>query len=49
MPPVLWIALQLAACAGYFVTAKLGLSLAFVAEQVTPVWPPSGLAVALML
>jgi integral membrane sensor domain MASE1 len=30
----------------YFVAAKLGLTMAFVAEQVTPVWPPTGIALA---
>ena len=33
----------------YFATAKLGLKLAFVAEQVTPVWPPTGIALAALL
>ena len=33
----------------YFAAAKLGLSMAFVAEQVTPVWPPTGIALALVL
>lgn len=37
----------MAALAGiYFLAAKLGLSLAFRAEQVTPVWPPTGIALA---
>ena len=39
----------LATAAVYFAAAKLGLSLAFVAEQVTVVWPPSGLALAALL
>ncbi|MEX0700607.1 MAG: MASE1 domain-containing protein [Planctomycetales bacterium] len=30
----------------YFSTAKLGLSMAFVSEQVTAVWPPTGLSLA---
>ncbi len=30
----------------YVVAAELGLSLAFVAEQVTAVWPPTGIALA---
>jgi PAS domain S-box-containing protein len=33
----------------YFAAAKLGLSLAFVAEQVTAVWPPTGIALATLL
>jgi integral membrane sensor domain MASE1 len=32
----------------YFGAAKLGLTMAFVAEQVTPVWPPTGIALAVM-
>jgi PAS domain S-box-containing protein len=34
----------LAVAAAYFVAAKLGFRAAFVAEQVSPVWPPTGLA-----
>src|SRR5690242_3477275 len=33
----------------YFGSAKLGLTLAFVAEQVTLVWPPTGIALAAVL
>jgi integral membrane sensor domain MASE1 len=33
----------------YFGVAKVGLSMAFVAEQVTPVWPPTGIALAALL
>jgi two-component system CheB/CheR fusion protein len=33
----------------YFAAAKLGLSMAFVAEQVTVVWPPTGIALATLL
>ena len=33
----------------YFAAARLGLSLAFVAEQVTVVWPPTGIALAALL
>jgi two-component system CheB/CheR fusion protein len=39
----------LATAAAYYVAAKLGLSLAFVAAQVTAVWPPTGLALAAVL
>lgn len=35
--------------ASYFLAAKLGLSLAFVAEQVTVVWPPTGIALAIVV
>lgn len=33
----------------YFVAAKLGLSLAFIHANVSPVWPPTGVAVAALL
>jgi signal transduction histidine kinase len=33
----------------YFAAAKLGLSLAAVARQVSPVWPPTGIALAALL
>ena len=33
----------------YFLGAKLGLSLAFINASVSPVWPPTGIAIALML
>jgi PAS domain S-box-containing protein len=33
----------------YFGAAKLGLTMAFVAEQVTAVWPPTGIALAALL
>src|SRR5262245_15516545 len=35
--------------AAYFGAAKLGLTMAFVAEQVTAVWPPTGIALAALL
>src|SRR6516164_9524232 len=33
----------------YFGAAKLGLTMAFVAEQVTAVWPPTGISLAALL
>lgn len=33
----------------YFGAAKLGLSMAFTAEQVSVVWPPAGIALAAVL
>ena len=39
----------LAIAAVYFAAARLGLSMAFVAEQVSPVWPPTGIALAALL
>jgi signal transduction histidine kinase/integral membrane sensor domain MASE1/ActR/RegA family two-component response regulator len=43
------IVLIAALAAVYFVAAKLGLSLAVEAEQVSAVWPPTGIAVAAVL
>ena len=41
---------SIAALAGlYFVSAKLGLSLAYTTEQVTLVWPATGIALAALL
>src|SRR5690349_16757603 len=39
----------LAIFAAYFVTARLGLSLAVITRQVTAVWPPTGIALAAVL
>ena len=39
----------LAIAAAYYLAAKLGFTLAFVAAQVTAVWPPTGLALAAVL
>src|SRR5678816_4886642 len=33
----------------YFIGAELGLSLASLHENVTPVWPPTGIAIAALL
>lgn len=33
----------------YYAMATLGLSMAYLAEQVSPVWPPSGIALAALL
>lgn len=38
--------LILGIAAAYFFAAQFGLRFAFVAEQVTPVWPPAGIALA---
>jgi PAS domain S-box-containing protein len=40
---------MLATAAVYFGAAKLGLSMAFAAPQVTAVWPPTGIALAAVL
>jgi signal transduction histidine kinase/integral membrane sensor domain MASE1/CheY-like chemotaxis protein len=43
------VAVWIAIAAVYFAAAKLGLELAFVAPQVTVVWPPTGIALAAVL
>jgi signal transduction histidine kinase/CheY-like chemotaxis protein len=47
--PLQRFVLLLIVAAVYFASAKLGLSLAFVAEQVSAVWPPSGIALSAVL
>src|SRR5262249_59327743 len=47
--PVLRVTGLFALAAIYFSAAKLGLSLAYVAEQVTVVWPPTGIALTAVL
>src|SRR5437660_7200486 len=42
-------ALVVAVAAAYFGAAKLGLTMALVAEQVTAVWPPTGIALAALV
>src|SRR4029077_3520537 len=36
-------------CLGYFASAKLGFLLASATKQVTPVWPPTGIAIVASL
>jgi len=40
------LAQLLAVAVVYFLAAKLGLSLAFLNASVSPVWPPTGVAIA---
>jgi len=47
--PKQYLGLGLTTAAAYVASAKLGLTLAFVAEQVTVVWPPTGIALAAVL
>jgi signal transduction histidine kinase/integral membrane sensor domain MASE1/CheY-like chemotaxis protein len=47
--PLPYAARVLAIAALYYVSAKLGFTLAFVADQVTAVWPPAGLSLASVL
>jgi signal transduction histidine kinase/integral membrane sensor domain MASE1/ActR/RegA family two-component response regulator len=43
------IGLVISIAAVYFLAAKLGLSLAYLNASVSPVWPPTGVAIAVML
>jgi integral membrane sensor domain MASE1 len=43
------VAILATLAAVYFVAAKLGLKLAFVHASATPVWPPTGIALAAFL
>src|SRR5713226_6910668 len=43
------LGLVVAVAGVYFLAAKLGLSLAFLNASVSPVWPPTGVAIALVL
>ena len=47
--PLQYTAALVAIAVLYFAAAKLGLSMAVTAEQVTLVWPPSGIALAAVL
>lgn len=47
--PKRYLGLGLITAAVYVASAKLGLTLAFVAQQVTVVWPPKGIALAAVL
>jgi len=46
LPAALWI---LVVATGYFGSAQLGLRTAIVGEQVTPIWPPTGVALGCLL
>src|SRR2546423_8079703 len=43
------LGLMLIVAAVYFMAAKLGLSLAFLNASVSPVWPPTGVAIAVLV
>jgi len=44
-----WIAILIVVASGYYLGGRLGLSLALVRDQVTPLWPPTGIAVVSLL
>jgi diguanylate cyclase (GGDEF)-like protein len=48
-PPPKEILIGLAVCAAYIVAGKLSLRLASVHPSATPVWPPTGIAIATLL
>jgi signal transduction histidine kinase/integral membrane sensor domain MASE1/CheY-like chemotaxis protein len=43
------VAIWVGVAAAYFIGAKIGLSLAFLNVSVSPVWPPAGIAIAVLL
>lgn len=49
VPLIRYILLTLVIAAVYFAAAALGLSLAFLHTSVSPVWPPTGIAIAALL
>src|SRR5947207_1007419 len=44
-----WLARALALAAAYFVVAKIGLRYATIGPSISPVWPPTGLALAALV
>src|SRR6266550_4062993 len=44
-----WLARALALAAAYFVVAETGLRYATIGPSISPVWPPTGLAVAALV
>src|SRR5881275_791601 len=44
-----WLAHALALAAAYFLVAKIGLRYATIGPSISPVWPPTGLAVAALV
>ena len=49
MTTLRWLARALALAAAYFVVAKIGLRYATIGPSISPVWPPTGLAVAALV
>ena len=44
-----WLGRALVLIALYFVVAKLGLRYATIGPSISPVWPPTGLAIAALV
>src|SRR2546421_12710506 len=44
-----WLARALALAAAYFVVARIGLRYATIGPSISPVWPPTGLAMAALV
>src|SRR2546423_136638 len=49
LPALRWVARGLALAAAYFVVAKIGLRYATIGPSISPVWPPTGLAVGALV
>jgi PAS domain S-box-containing protein len=49
LPALRWLARALALAGAYFVVAKIGLRYATIGPSISPVWPPTGLAVAALV
>src|SRR2546426_9825161 len=44
-----WVIKAVVLAAAYFVVARVGLRYAAIGESISPVWPPSGIALAALL
>src|SRR5438094_7713570 len=44
-----WVIKAVVLAAAYFVVARVGLRYAAIGESISPVWPPTGLALAALL
>src|SRR5437588_4760634 len=49
LPALRWVARGLALAAAYFIVAKLGLRYATIGPSISPVWPPTGVALAALV
>src|SRR5437879_11624493 len=48
-PALSWLTKAVLLAAAYFVVARVGLRYAAIGESISPVWPPTGLALAALL
>src|SRR2546422_1172088 len=49
LPALPWVTKAVVLAAAYFVVARVGLRYAAIGESISPVWPPTGLALAALL